>query len=149
MSLGLWVPQACPFPGHPNVVPSKPSSLLTALTSRLPLRLREDREGPCLPIGHIPGASLWRQVIRASSVVDTTLAEPHLGDCPVAAGSCQPTPNASPGDRKHSLPHLPRCQQGILSAPRGAVLGGVLLDLLMSALPSLLPCHPAGRKSRR
>ena len=66
MSLGLWVPQACPFPGHPNMVSSEASSLLTALTSRLPLWLGEDREGPCLPIGHIPGASLWRRVTGAA-----------------------------------------------------------------------------------
>lgn len=151
MSFGLWVPHACPFPGDPSVVYFESPSLLIALTPCLPLQLREDREGPCLPTGRVPGASLWHLLTRGSSVVDVTLAEPHLGDCPVAAGSCQPTLDASPGDRKHRLPRLPKCQQ---STPRccldGRGGGGeLLLDLLTSALPSLLPCHPAGRKSRR
>lgn len=55
----------------------------------LPLQLREDREGPCLQ----PAASrppVAPILTRAAWAVDVTLAEPHLGDCSVAAGLANP-----------------------------------------------------------
>ena len=118
-------------------------SLLIALTPCLPLQLREDREGPCLPTGRVPGASLWHLLTRGSSIVDVTLAEPHLGDCPLAAGSCQPTLDASPGDRKHRLPHLPKCQQSTprCCLDRGWGRGGVALGPadVCSPIPTATP----------
>ena len=105
-----------------------------------PLGLWEDREGPCLPSGHVSGASLWHQLPRGSDAAEMTLVESHLRGCPVGAGSCRPTQDASSGDRKHRLCCFPKCQQGGLPAPQGAG------DLPSSALPSLPARCPGWKK---
>ena len=110
LGIPAWSPLSLLPPHHPHPLPASPA------------QGRQRRT--CLPTGCVPGAFLWHRLTRGSSVVDMTLAEPHLRNCPVAAGSCQPMPDASPEDRKHRLPRCPKCQQGILSAPQGAVLRG-------------------------